>query len=189
MKLSTLPFLLVSAIHVHAQTADPTCATGIPASIYQINGADYQSCCPSSCTACGGPGCSQRPGGSECCNGGIRVLGYSCDTQGPPCLLSAPFTPYQDPTCATGLTSDIFEISGVEYQACCPTSCTSCGGDRCDDLPGGPDNCCDTEIRERGNSCDDQGPPCLASVPEPTNPPPTTTAGGGGDPHFKVSTR
>ena len=36
---------------------------------------------------------------------------------------------------------------------CCPKACGSCGGSRCNDRPGGADQCCAGNIRSRGNSC------------------------------------
>mmetsp|Transcript_49368 Transcript_49368/g.107540 ORF Transcript_49368/g.107540 Transcript_49368/m.107540 type:complete len:293 (-) Transcript_49368:89-967(-) len=47
------------------------------------------ACCPDSCEVCGGPACSNRPGGSEsCCHRAIVGSGRSCsDDVGPPCAM------------------------------------------------------------------------------------------------------
>lgn len=46
-------------------------------------------CCPESCEVCGGPSCSNRPGGSErCCHRAIVGSGRSCSSDvGPPCAM------------------------------------------------------------------------------------------------------
>ena len=38
---------------------------------------DPGACCPSKCKTCGGPGCSARPGGRQCCRNGIVKLARS----------------------------------------------------------------------------------------------------------------
>ena len=38
---------------------------------------DPGACCPSKCRTCGGPGCSARPGGRQCCRNGIIKLARS----------------------------------------------------------------------------------------------------------------
>lgn len=44
--------------------------------------------CARSCGICDGPGCRRRPGGrANCCPGVIRLIGKSCATNEPPCVL------------------------------------------------------------------------------------------------------
>merc|ERR1719242_2689853 len=70
------------------KTPDPTCVNGV----LPLNG---EYCCPESCGTCGGPGCSQRPGGAKaCCLGHIEASGNSCDDGPAPCIVSDP-QPYE----------------------------------------------------------------------------------------------
>ena len=49
-----------------------------------------EACCHMSCGECGGVGCGSRPGGaSACCLSHIDRAQDSCDSHGPPCVLSA----------------------------------------------------------------------------------------------------
>lgn len=132
---------------VHAGP-DPTCSTGF---------LDNDVCCPAECGTCGGPGCSDLPGGSEnCCTSSVIASGRSCNVYPPPCLVAE-----ADPTCATG-------IQGSK-NACCPMECTACGGGGCSRLPGGSENCCSNQVSGSGRSCDLYPPPCVMSDFESTN--------------------
>jgi len=141
------------------KTPDPTCQIGLlPAS--------GKFCCPESCGSCGGPGCSQRPGGaSACCVTNIETSGVSCDESNAPCIVSNP-EPQMDPTCENGLLSDNGEF-------CCKDSCGSCGGPGCSQRPGGAAGCCVGHIENSQVSCDDSIAPCIVSNPEPPNEPET----------------
>ena len=48
------------------------------------------------------------------------------------------------PCCKAGIASD---------GACCASSCGTCGGPNCGDLPGGGDNCCGSVIKDKGITC------------------------------------
>mmetsp|Transcript_14466 Transcript_14466/g.21475 ORF Transcript_14466/g.21475 Transcript_14466/m.21475 type:complete len:279 (+) Transcript_14466:94-930(+) len=54
-------------------------------------------------------------------------------------------------SCPTG---GILDSSG---DFCCPSSCGSCGGSGCGELPGGTSSCCTSQFK---NSCDDGALPC-----------------------------
>lgn len=128
--------------------ADPACVTGITDS-------DDLVCCPESCGACGGPGCSQRPGGANaCCVGRISQKNVSCAVATAPCVLQA------DPTCDNG----ILDVSG---QFCCAASCGECGGVGCSQRPGGSAACCTRGILENGDACFVSEAPCIVQLLEP----------------------
>ena len=126
---------------------DPTCSTGI------LKGT---TCCDSACELCGGPGCSLRPGGSgNCCGNQILATQESCNVSSPPCYMEdEPVVP-SDPTCSFGI------ISG---DICCPSGCGSCTGTGCGSRPGGSSQCCATQIRASGLSCDSHVSPCIVGL-------------------------
>ncbi len=133
------------------QTQDPNCDLGI------LTG---NTCCHIDCGECGGSGCSSRPGGSSnCCAGNILNDGNSCNDQGAPCIVTSFPTPQPilvdltaDPTCEFGILKSIY---------CCHIDCGECGGSGCSSRPGGSSNCCAGNILNDGNSCNDQGAPCI----------------------------
>lgn len=67
-----------------------------------------------------------------------------------------------DPHCSTG-------ILRPGSDCCCSKACGKCGGTSCQDLPGGDDNCCCSEIEKSGRSCAQHDPPC--NVADPPGPP------------------
>ena len=102
-----------------------------------------KSCCAASCGKCGGPGCSQRPGGvSRCCDSGVRASGRFCEDAGPPCIRDRP-------------------AGNCGPTVCCALGCGKCGGEGCSRLPGGAENCCVGDILGSGRSCDRFSPPCI----------------------------
>jgi hypothetical protein len=112
------------------QQADPNCSTGL------ISPVDHKTCCPKSCTKCGGADCGALPGGeNNCCRGDIDRSGRSCDAVGPPCVMggggggkyadrcTAPGmggTPAVTPTglCVSGC---LFNVTAGEYCPHMPT--------------------------------------------------------------------
>lgn len=125
-----------------AATSDPNCDRGL-----QSSGA----CCAASCGTCGGPGCSQRPGGTaSCCTGAINDSGVFCTLANAPCILTQ-LTPNADPLCESGVASGA---------VCCAATCGECGGAGCSQRPGGTANCCTGAIDDSGVSCSSSGPPC-----------------------------
>jgi len=66
-----------------------------------------------------------------------------------------------DPTCSKG----IFGSGGT---TCCAKQCGRCGGTSCQNLPGGRDDCCTSQISADGRSCDNHDPPCVVSPPAPS---------------------
>eukprot|EP01052_Picozoa_sp_SAG31_P018465 SAG31_NODE_1309_length_8877_cov_5.662452_7_plen_663_part_00 len=76
--------------------------------------------------------------------------------------------PVPDPNCTNGIRAGIF---------CCPTSCTECGGKKCDTPPNKGTNCCVTAIAKDGRSCDVVSAPCNIGGHVPSfNPNETLTA-------------
>ena len=59
-----------------------------------------------------------------------------------------------DPTCKQG-------ILNAKGNVCCASSCGTCGGASCGELPGGSANCCVKKIQKQGESCDEAPPPCV----------------------------
>lgn len=124
---------------VSARRADPTCEGGIR------SGA---ACCPASCGACGGSGCSKRPGGAEaCCADRIVASRVSCSGASAPCVVDG------DRLCATGTLSE-------DGKTCCSDACGSCGGAGCSSRPGGAAACCEARIVASGATCSGNVPPC-----------------------------
>ena len=70
--------------------------------VFGVVSKDGQTCCKASCGACGGSGCSQRPGGTECCAGQAQTLG-SCEGSAAPCRMNAPHATAPAKTDAKGL--------------------------------------------------------------------------------------
>ena len=55
-------------------------------------------CCPVSCGQCGGPGCSDLPGGKDCCTSDIMARNVFCfDAGAAPCIIDD-FTADDDQT-------------------------------------------------------------------------------------------
>ena len=77
---SCVSWTVTETIHCFFTGAsDPDCSTG------NRNG---EICCAKSCGACGGTGCSGRPGGSyACCVTFVPRTGRGCDKYPPPCVL------------------------------------------------------------------------------------------------------
>eukprot|EP00054_Salpingoeca_dolichothecata_P004365 m.30375 g.30375 ORF g.30375 m.30375 type:complete len:353 (-) comp14542_c0_seq4:81-1139(-) len=69
-----------------------------------------------------------------------------------------------DPKCSTGILS--------YNSCCCPKECETCGGENCQDHPGGLVNCCCSVIEAEGRSCNSNEPPCWLGpvAPVPVNP-------------------
>merc|ERR1711997_1211303 len=137
---------------------DPECSDG-------IKGSGGKACCPKSCGACGGAGCSNRPGGaSSCCGGDVANSGISCDVSSAPCAITQ-IPSAGDPKCENGILS----VSG---KACCAKNCGACGGGGCSNRPGGSSKCCGGPVTKSGISCDNHHAPCamttVAVVGDPT---------------------
>jgi hypothetical protein len=66
-----------------------------------------------------------------------------------------------DPQCTSGIQDGI---------CCCSKECGTCGGESCQDHPGGKTACCCSAIANGGRMCNIVGPPC-DMVPRPTPPP------------------
>ena len=76
-----------------ATLPDPFCDNGIR---------DGPACCLLSCGSCGGPGCYQKPGGSQgCCYSTIISAGNSCDNGTAPCVITSSRDPTEPPTTYT----------------------------------------------------------------------------------------
>eukprot|EP00752_Nemacystus_decipiens_P010084 g8986.t1 len=150
---------------------DQTCAAGISGIL------SGDTCCPNSCGACGGSGCSGRDGGDDftggeaCCTSGVKDLGRICSsTVGAPCVFSD-----EEEMCSA-------DVPGIlADEVCCPSSCGSCGGTGCSGRDGGnnftgSEACCKGGVRELGRVCSSSvGAPCVFSETEPETE--TCTAG------------
>eukprot|EP01062_Namystynia_karyoxenos_P017091 TRINITY_DN1627_c0_g1_i4.p1 TRINITY_DN1627_c0_g1~~TRINITY_DN1627_c0_g1_i4.p1 ORF type:complete len:594 (+),score=95.73 TRINITY_DN1627_c0_g1_i4:106-1782(+) len=147
---------------VVATVPDPRCSTGSPVG---------DICCASSCAVCSN---DVSCGGSDsCCHSKIRNSAVSCETAGPPCVISpsaapteSPVTPPgPDPTCAGGVVDD------VAGDICCLAACGTCGGSGCGLRTGRAADCCGSSIRASGRSCHTSGAPCV--IPPETGAPST----------------
>ena len=95
---------LACALLQPAETADPTCATGVKSGT---------SCCLKSCGACGGSGCSGRPGGAACCSQAASKGAQSCHSGNPPCYISPPPPPPgHTASCSDVCPASVSKISG-----------------------------------------------------------------------------
>eukprot|EP01062_Namystynia_karyoxenos_P017088 TRINITY_DN1627_c0_g1_i1.p1 TRINITY_DN1627_c0_g1~~TRINITY_DN1627_c0_g1_i1.p1 ORF type:complete len:451 (+),score=87.93 TRINITY_DN1627_c0_g1_i1:106-1353(+) len=137
---------------VVATVPDPRCSTGSPVG---------DICCASSCAVCSN---DVSCGGSDsCCHSKIRNSAVSCETAGPPCVISpsaapteSPVTPPgPDPTCAGGVVDD------VAGDICCLAACGTCGGSGCGLRTGRAADCCGSSIRASGRSCHTSVAPCV----------------------------
>lgn len=54
-----------------------------------------EACCPKECGFCGGPDCSRRVEGFECCSGAIQESGRYCDKHEPPCVRTSNMHSYK----------------------------------------------------------------------------------------------
>lgn len=52
-------------------------------------------------------------------------------------------------------------IPSPNGKACCSLACGTCGGQGCDNRPGGKENCCSGVIVTKGIRCDKADPPCI----------------------------
>ena len=120
-------------------TVDPTCSRSD-----HIQSAIGPYCCDAECGACGGEGCSSRPGGMNCCSS--TAEGRSCAIEAAPCVTV-------DPTCSR---SDHIKSAIGPYR--CDAECGACGGSGCSARPGGMDCCFGSAI---GRSCAEYLPPCI----------------------------
>ena len=155
---------------------DPACELGI------ISG---NSCCPSECGQCGGPGCGSSPGGAnDCCESSIRDSGLFCDFNDAPCIIHPNFQedpsipndhdPIPDPSCEFGISAN--GINGNDV--CCEIECGICGGSGCSERSFVTGSiCCGVPISESEISCDEYGAPCIISEPETTGSDPTCEFG------------
>lgn len=64
---------------VNEQISDPACTDGVQ---------NKHVCCPKECGECGGEGCSKKRG-FMCCMDAIAETRVSCNSAGPPCIVSA----------------------------------------------------------------------------------------------------
>eukprot|EP00903_Cladosiphon_okamuranus_P011266 g10624.t1 len=138
----------VGAPCVVSETKEETCATGVPGILVS------DVCCPSSCGACGGSGCSKRDGGDfsgsqACCGSGVRRLGRVCSPSvGAPCVVGEDI---EDSS-----SDDVFTCDGVKKgDYCCSDGCGECGGSGCSNRGGGltGDDCCTKNILASGRVC------------------------------------
>eukprot|EP00903_Cladosiphon_okamuranus_P011265 g10623.t1 len=143
--------------------ANEVCTAGVPGIL--VN----DVCCPNSCGACGGSGCSGRDGGGSftgseaCCGGGVKALGRVCSaTVGAPCIIAET----EEEMCTAG-------IPGIlASDACCPNSCGACGGSGCGARDGGGDftgsqACCVGGVRGLSRVCSASvGAPCVIAEDE-----------------------
>lgn len=84
---------------------------------------------------------------------------------------ASPLTASPAPSESTGTSkppSKNFEPFNTDYSAgcvfndliCCVKSCGQCGGKKCKNLPGGPNNCCRGKIKRSKRICGRDPPPC-----------------------------
>ncbi|CAM9262723.1 unnamed protein product [Pylaiella littoralis] len=121
-----------------------------------VIGGEY--CCSAGCGECGGDECSDRGDGldgGDCCRSDIEDSGDLCSVTGrAPCRLDDVQT---EPsfTCVGVVGDDVY---------CCPAGCGECGGKGCSSRGEGlgPDDCCQSKIKENGNKCSETGKaPCV----------------------------
>jgi hypothetical protein len=110
---------------------DPSCAWGVPS-------ASGSSCCPRTCTKCGGSGVP-----AECRTGSIT---RSCAEFPAPCRMI-------DPTCKAGVIAAT-STTDTTPEYCCTADCKQCGGAGCS---GAGTACCTGSIT---NSCATSMAPC-----------------------------
>ena len=146
--LTSSVFAALSQLQDHA-TSRSTSNGLVPTSYFScpqgsLSTPDGSVCCNESCQSCGGYGCEKRPGGSSgCCAGVIRRVGKKCGS--PPCNAVVKPVPVQCP---------INAISSKDGAVCCSQLCGFCGGFGCERRPGGENNCCESAIKDRGESCE-----------------------------------
>ena len=137
-------------------------------------------CCPTTCGACGGAACGDKPGGREnCCSAAIKTTNVLCTTPTQTtCVMPPPAPPapapakfgfkvdlgFTQPTwgepaqtlrahtawCASGVRG-----ARTMEKVCCAGSCGQCGGPACASLPGGYDSCCTGPILKNNITCVD----------------------------------
>ena len=77
------------------------------------------------------------------------------------------------PAPAPGPSADPYCTAGIKGSSstCCAARCGVCGGDGCDQRPGGAADCCGHTIAMRNASCDTHRAPCVidGSLPPPTS--------------------
>eukprot|EP00752_Nemacystus_decipiens_P002363 g2232.t1 len=132
---------------------DSTCSNGLPG--YETS----DVCCPLSCGECGGVGCSGR--GEGCCTSDVKESGDLCSvTMAAPCNIDGDDVVDDEEMCMAGVPGILAK------EACCPTSCGSCGGDGCSGRDGGDSYsgsqaCCISGVKALGRDCSaDVGAPC-----------------------------
>ena len=127
---------------------------------------DGLSCCLATCGSCGGKECAARPGGRDaCCMDGLKASGVVCGT--PPCLMQddSGLSENRQKACAT--YGGVLDPNSLQ---CCAASCGTCGGESCENAPGGADSCCLDNIASQDRMCSGASmAPC------------TMSAGGGPD--------
>ena len=82
------------------------------------------------------------------------------------------FEPANNDTSAAAETPASFCQDGIQSSTggiCCPTTCGVCGGARCEESPGGPEQCCGLGIRQTHGFCTSPTQTaCRMPTPEPT---------------------
>merc|ERR1711865_93726 len=168
-----------------------------PASPYCTNGFAHpkgDTCCKKSCGACGGSGCSKRPGGAKnCCTNKIKAAKKLCKKNGAdaPCIIPPP-SPTPPPTpppppCPAGMVqwnepnvapASPYCTNGFanpKGDTCCKKSCGDCGGSGCSKRPGGSNNCCTNKIQAAKKLCKKKGADAPYIIPPSPPPPPPTS--------------
>jgi len=104
--------------------ADPGCADGILSD-------SGLACCPVSCGRCGGPGCSDLPGGSySCCASSVILSTVSCNDQKAPCTITPASTDDDDDCDGVDLASANCDTARRK-RAVLAAEKKDCGGEDC----------------------------------------------------------